>query len=94
VNNVKLSGYIYVEAEPVYGEANIEFFAVKESERGKGIGKKLLSVVLKWLFSIESIKSITLCVNSSNQDAISLYKKVGFQPIHELCFFTKNLKNY
>jgi ribosomal protein S18 acetylase RimI-like enzyme len=91
VNNGQLCGYIYVETEPAYGEASIEFFAVKESERGKGIGGKLLTVALKWLFNIESIGSITLCVNSSNQNAINLYKKVGFQQKHELCFFTKNL---
>lgn len=91
VDNSQLCGYIYVEAEPAYGEASIEFFAVKESERGKGIGSKLLTIALKWLFTIESIKSITLCVNSSNQNAISLYKKVGFQHIHELCFFTRNV---
>lgn len=91
VNNDKLSGYIYVEAEPAYGEASIEFFAVKESERGKGIGSKLLTVALKWLFTFESMESITLCVNSSNQNAINLYKKVGFQQAHELCFFNKNL---
>ncbi|WP_226678437.1 GNAT family N-acetyltransferase [Mesobacillus jeotgali] len=89
--NGHLSGYIYVEAQPEYGEASIEFFAVEESERGKGIGRELLTVALKWLFTIESIESITLCVNSSNQNAINLYKKVGFQHVHDLCFFTKSL---
>ncbi|MDT8862601.1 GNAT family N-acetyltransferase [Alkalihalobacillus sp. MEB130] len=91
INAGQLCGYIYVEADPVYGEASIEFFAVKESERGKGIGGELLTVALKWLFTIESIDSITLCVNSSNQNAINLYKKIGFQQKHELCFFTKDL---
>ncbi|MGY3717355.1 GNAT family N-acetyltransferase [Sutcliffiella cohnii] len=90
-NDGQLSCYIYVEAELAYGEASIEFFAVNESERGKGIGQKLLTVALKWLFTFESIESINLCVNSSNQTAINLYKKVGFQQIHELCFFTKSL---
>ncbi|MBE4909876.1 GNAT family N-acetyltransferase [Bacillus luteolus] len=90
VNDGQLCGYIYVEAEPSYGEASIEFFTVRESERGKGIGRILLTVALKWLFTIDSINSITLCVNSDNQNAINLYKKVGFQLIHELCFFTKS----
>ncbi|MED3553675.1 GNAT family N-acetyltransferase [Cytobacillus praedii] len=91
VNDGQLDGYIYAEAEPAYGEASIEFFAVKESKRGKGIGSKLLTAALNWIFTIESIKSITLCVNSSNQNAINLYKKVGFEQIHELCFYTKNI---
>ncbi len=90
-NNGQLSGYIYAEAEPAFGEASIEFFAVKASERGKGLGSKLLTVALRWLFTIESIQSITLCVNSSNQKAIRLYQRVGFQPTHELCYFTKNI---
>ncbi len=77
--------------DPQHGEASIEFFAVKESERGKGVGGKLLTVALKWFTTIKSIGSITLCVNSSNQNAINLYKKVGFQLKHELCFFTKKL---
>ncbi|KHF37904.1 GNAT family N-acetyltransferase [Halalkalibacter okhensis] len=91
IANDNLSGYVYVEAEPAYGEASIEFFAVKESERGKGIGYQLLTVALTWLFAIGSIQSITLCVNSSNQNAINLYKKVGFQHIHDLSFFTKQI---
>lgn len=90
-NQNDLSGYIYVEAEPKFGEGSIEFFAVRESERGKGIGEKLLTVALKWLFTFEKINSITLCVNSSNDKAISLYKKIGFKHVHDLCFLTKEL---
>ncbi|MFV8829821.1 N-acetyltransferase family protein [Alkalihalobacterium sp. APHAB7] len=90
-NNNDLCGYIYVEAEPAYGEASIEFFAVKETERGSGHGRQLLSAALNWLFTIKNIKSIQLCVNSNHQKAINLYKKVGFQHLHDLCFFTKEL---
>jgi ribosomal protein S18 acetylase RimI-like enzyme len=84
-----LSGYIYVEADPEFGEGNIEFFAVKVSERGKGLGEQLLIVALNWLFTFQTTESITLCVNSSNDNAIRLYKKVGFKQLHELCYFTK-----
>ncbi|MBU5439620.1 GNAT family N-acetyltransferase [Tissierella sp. MSJ-40] len=88
--NNKLAGYIYVEAEPEFGEGNIEFFAVNESYRGKGIGSKLLTMGLKWLFSFNSIDSITLCVNLKNEKAINLYKKVGFEEKHQLSYFIKN----
>ncbi|MGV2939159.1 GNAT family N-acetyltransferase [Mesobacillus sp. LC4] len=87
----RLSGYIYIEAEPEFGEGSIEFFAVQESERGKGMGSKLLTAALNWFFSFDSIQSITLCVSSANQEAIRLYKKVGFEQIHELCYFTKEI---
>ncbi|MCR8846535.1 GNAT family N-acetyltransferase [Paenibacillus sp. SC116] len=88
-NGMDLSGYIYVEAEPEFGEANIEFFAVTESERGKGIGGRLLTAALTWLFAFDTIESITLCVNASNDKAIQLYKKVGFQHVHDLCCLDK-----
>lgn len=91
-DNENLIGYIYVEAEPEFGEASIEFFAVNEFKRGKGIGRQLLSVALKWIFTFETIDSVTLCVNSKNTNAIRLYKQVGFKRMHDLCFFTKNLE--
>lgn len=86
--NGDLSGYIYVEAEPEFGEASIEFFAVKSSKRGQGIGVQLLTAALHWLFTFDSMDSVRLCVNADNK-AIHLYKKVGFQHIHNLCYFTK-----
>lgn len=85
-------GYIYVEADPEFGEASIEFFAVEKSERGNGIGGKLLLGALKWLFTFRSMDSITLCVNSTNDYAINLYKKVGFEHLHDLCAFTIKLE--
>ncbi|MDV2582386.1 GNAT family N-acetyltransferase [Alkalibacillus haloalkaliphilus] len=91
-NDGVLIGYIYVEVEPKFGDGSIEFFAVKESEKGRGVGKELLTGALKWLFTYETIQSITLCVNSTNASAINLYKKAGFQHQHDLCSFTKNLK--
>ncbi|MCF6137688.1 GNAT family N-acetyltransferase [Pseudalkalibacillus berkeleyi] len=88
-DSIHISGYIYIEAEPEFGEASIEFIAVKESEQGKGLGTKLISVALKWLFTYEEMTSITLCVNSNNKNAICLYKKVGFKQLHDLVFFQK-----
>ncbi|MDQ0159713.1 GNAT family N-acetyltransferase [Alkalibacillus salilacus] len=90
-NEGQLCGYIYVEAEPEFGEASIEFFAVEKSERGNGIGAQLLTGALKWLFTFEGMDSITLCVNSANVNAINLYKKVGFEHLHDLYTFTKNI---
>ncbi len=85
-DNNGLLGYIYVEADPKFGDGSIEFFAVNEHARGKGIGMGLLSAALQWLFTFETIESITLSVNSVNHQAIRLYKKVGFKQKHELLF--------
>lgn len=87
-----LTGYIYAEAEPEFGEASIEFFAVNESARGKGIGARLVSQALNWLFSFNSIHSVTLCVDSTNEKAVRLYTKVGFKKDYELVYLTKKLK--
>jgi len=92
MNNNELTGYIYIEAEPEFGESGIEFFAVKESGRGKGSGSMLLNMALKWLFSFDSIKSVKLCVNSENKKAIKLYEKVGFKIKHQLYYFLKNVE--
>ena len=90
--NSSFSGYIYVETEPEFGEASIEFFAVEESARGNGIGRQLLMGALKWIFTFEDMESITLCVNSANNKAINLYKKSGFRHVHDLCSFIKEIR--
>ncbi|MBS4537716.1 GNAT family N-acetyltransferase [Clostridium sp. D2Q-11] len=91
--NNDLAGYIYTEVNPRFGEGSIEFFAVEETQRGKGIGNKLLSMALKWLFTFEGVNDITLCVNSENKKAVELYKRIGFKQTNQLCYFTKSIKN-
>ncbi|TYS60816.1 GNAT family N-acetyltransferase [Sutcliffiella horikoshii] len=88
----KLAGYIYVEVEPEFSEASIEFFAVDESFRGQSIGKELLKGAVSWIFSFKEIEELQLCVNSTNNHAIRLYQKAGFKLSDELYFFQKQLK--
>lgn len=85
----QLKGYIYVEGEPAFGEASIEYMVVKDLERGKGFGNQLINGAIQWLFSCEDIAIITLCVNSTNEKAIKLYKEVGFERRHDLVFLQK-----
>lgn len=88
----ELKGYVYVEVEPEFGEASIEFIAVAEAYRGQGIGKQLVETALSWIFEFPTIKTITLCVDTSNNGAIALYKKAGFQQLHELEFYVKRIE--
>jgi ribosomal protein S18 acetylase RimI-like enzyme len=92
LKNEELAGYIYVEAEPEFGEASIEFFAVQEKFRGEGIGAALLEDAVHWIFSFENMHSIQLCVNSANESAIRLYQRIGFQIKHELDYYEKKLE--
>lgn len=42
MKNGKLEGYVYVEVNPEFQEANIEFIATAENSRRKGVGEQLL----------------------------------------------------
>ena len=89
--NGEFAGYIYVEANPEFADASIEFFAVSPSFRGKGIGKALLLHGVQWLLSFDSISKIQLCVNTKNEGAIHLYKKIGFEEIYTLSYSEKSM---
>jgi len=52
--------------------------AVHEGYQGKGYGKLLLLNLVEWAKSNPKIEKIMLHVRSSNQIAISLYKRLGF----------------
>ena len=58
-------------------EYSLRGVEVLESERGKGYGKELISKALEHLKPKN--KLIKLYVDPSNNVAISLYKKMGFQ---------------
>lgn len=88
----KLAGYIYVEVDPEFSEASIEFFAVDERFRGQNIGTELLIGAVSWIFSFKEIDELRLCVNSTNNRAIRLYQKAGFKLADELYFYQKELK--
>lgn len=59
-------------------EGYLDFIGTDRSKRGKGYGISLLSHVLG---NIKSRKCsiVRLCVNSDNEEAISMYKKAGFK---------------
>lgn len=85
VEDMQLQGYVYVEAEPEFAEGHIHFLGVNEEHRNKGVGENLLIAALRWLFSFDPIKEISLVVNIKEKQAVHIYNKIGF---HELrrCF--------
>ena len=62
----------------VLDEAHITNIAVKNSERGRGIGKMLMSALLEKAKE-KGAKIVTLEVKSNNFPAINLYGAFGFQ---------------
>jgi ribosomal protein S18 acetylase RimI-like enzyme len=82
-------GYTYVEARPEFGEGHIEFIAVSESARGRGVGLALLTGALHWLFSFAGIATIELVVSGANPAALSLYRRAGFQERYHMVNFRR-----
>ncbi|MBQ4815581.1 GNAT family N-acetyltransferase [Bacillus pumilus] len=52
---------------------------VHKNFRGLGVGEMLLTALLDWAEKNPSIEKVSLAVFSTNQKAISLYKKMGFR---------------
>jgi ribosomal protein S18 acetylase RimI-like enzyme len=92
VEDDALLGYAYVESLPEFGEGNLEFVGVSEQARGKGVGKRLMTMALAWMFSFSNMKEIFLTTNSTNIAAIGLYRKVGFQLLHTMRAFRKSVE--
>ena len=70
MKNGKLEGYVYVEVNPEFHEANIEFIATAENSRRKGVGEQLLQGAIQYIFSFQEMKEIELCLNTNNDRAM------------------------
>jgi ribosomal protein S18 acetylase RimI-like enzyme len=87
-----LSGYLYAELETEEKTASIEFMGVAPAERKKGAGARLILMAAKKLKE-SGIRRIKLCTGSGNENAISLYRKMGFEESNTLLFFKRNIKS-
>lgn len=87
----ELAGYI--GAFNVLGEVSITNVAVKEKFRKNGIGAALLNKLEKTA-RLENADFITLEVRASNENAISLYSKNGYERVGERKnFYSKPTEN-
>ena len=79
IYGVRTSGQLvgFLVCHIVMDEAHIVNFGVRESFRGKGLGRALISEVLNEL-NAEAVRWVTLEVRQSNQPALYLYKSLGF----------------
>lgn len=74
----KIAGYI--GSHNVLGEVYITNVAVFPELRRKGVGKALVEFLVSEMKS-ENADFVTLEVRESNQNAISLYEKCGFEKV-------------
>ncbi len=90
VNN-PVSGYIYVEPQPEFGVANLEFIGVHPDSRGSGLGQALLSKGIEYVFSFDKINEINLTVYEDNP-ARRLYERVGFKISDRISGYEREFK--
>ena len=68
----------YIAFENIVGEGSITELAVDPKHRRRGVGRKLVELMLT---SVEGVKTVCLEVRASNEPAIALYKAMGFRAI-------------
>ncbi|WP_254434244.1 N-acetyltransferase [Halobacillus sp. Marseille-Q1614] len=85
-----LAGYLYFESvTPEEGE--ICFVNVDPSARSKGVGTSLLEHALQYAFYVFNLKVVTISVRVNNERAEHLYRQLGFEEIHTVHAFQKEL---
>lgn len=57
------------------------YVIVDASKRGKGYGKEMLNLAIKYAFEILKVEKITLGVFENNPSAYHCYKAVGFKDV-------------
>lgn len=84
-----LIGYTYAEYKQDHYHGSLEFIGVHDQFQGKGIGSSLIKMALSHMFQSTDIQVVKLCVNETNQKALSLYEKCGFETVKKLKFYIK-----
>jgi len=80
-----LLGYAALKLRPEHGDAKIDYLAVVEEARGRGVGTRLLAGALREVFADDRYDHVRLI--TSNPVARRLYEKVGFTLQQELRSF-------
>ena len=83
-------GWVFPRQTMLRYQAVIEDMIVDESQRGKGLGEKMLKDLIKWAKK-ERVEVIELTTNPKRTAANSLYKKIGFK-VHETNHYLLNLR--
>jgi ribosomal protein S18 acetylase RimI-like enzyme len=88
----KYQHHFMPEDETAAGEYYIDSIGVLASQRGKGIGSKLLQFLIDEYVNRQN-KTLGLLVEEANPLAKRLYLKMGFQPVARRIVFGKNMEH-
>jgi len=83
-------GWIFPRQTMLRNQAVVEDMIVDESQRGKGLGEKILRNLIDWAKK-EGVEVVELTTNPKRVAANSLYQKVGFK-LHPTNHYLLNLK--
>lgn len=81
---VGMVGAFWQESEKIRHVCNLFGFYVQKEDRNKGIGKLLVTEVIRKLRLKKQFEKIKLNVVSDNEGAIALYKKFSFEIVGKL----------
>lgn len=78
IDLVGVAALYYEKSEKLSHKATVGSVFVTRSHRGKGIGKKLMRELLRLGKEEENLVQLNLTVTTTNEVAVTLYKKLGF----------------
>lgn len=85
--------FILRHPEKSLAELRVGFVIVSPEKRGKGYGKKMLKLALKYAFEIYGVEKVGLGVFENNESAIKCYESVGFKKYGKMELYDiKNVK--
>lgn len=82
LSGTELLGYVTLKLRPEHDDAQIEYVAVHENARGKGVGGRLVAAALHLAFADDRITHMDLVTN--NPVARRLYERVGFTLVQDM----------
>lgn len=77
-NNGQAVGFFCYSVNPADNVGFFKFVVVDKKKRGKGYGKEMLNLALRYAFLITGAEAVQLNVFNENTLAKQCYEKVGF----------------
>lgn len=74
----KAVGFFCYSVNLSTNEGMLRFIMVDPSQRGKGVGKEMLRLAVKYAFHITKVNAVQLNVFPKNERALKCYERVGF----------------
>ena len=78
-NNGKPVGFFCYSVNTESNEGMLKFVMIDPEQRGKGFGKEMLKLAVRYAFEFTGAERVRLCVLSANDRAKQCYRSIGFK---------------